>query len=236
MDWGTAGDAGQVAVLYPKCNDPFRGPVEKFAWPAPLAALEKREYSPASPSSIETQVLRSLKFLPVAGFAILVACAAVASADIIKLKNGETLEGIVKSRESHYVVIQMPNGELGLDAAFVESIDTTKGPKTNDDLSKLRAQSDTRVELANVEREQSRARSKAQATAAEASARRETQADVAAPETATAESAAADRLETIDALLKNVKRSRDREKLRRFLYSYFFGGGVYDPVMHVLRR
>ncbi|MFN0207220.1 MAG: hypothetical protein ACKVS6_13025 [Planctomycetota bacterium] len=174
----------------------------------------------------------------------LLACAAAviatshfANADIIKLKNGETIEGVVVSKDDRYITIQLPNGELGMDAAFVDSVDATKGPRTNDDLAAIRDKSKERLELANLEREQANARTRAQANVAEASARRDGAPDATTEvdTTVAAEDSVASRLAAIDQMLSTVERKRDREKLKRFLYNYFFGGRAYDPVLGILQ-
>lgn len=162
-----------------------------------------------------------------------------ASADIIKLKNGETLEGVVVSRDKGYITILVPSGEMGLDASFVDSIDTEKGPRTKEDLAKLQEASRARSEDANSAREAAMARNRAAAQAAEASARRETPEsnninNTNDGETATGNAAAARVVAIEDALLQ-IQSRREREKVRRFLYNFYFGGGNYDPVLRVAR-
>lgn len=156
-----------------------------------------------------------------------------ARADIIKLKNGETLEGIVVSKDKNYVTIQVASGELGFDAAFVDSIDTEKGPRSTDDLTKTREANRARLDAENQERASALARVKA-AAVAEASATRESNAtNDTASTTATSDSAT--RLNDLNETLSKVPRKREREKLRRALLNLYFGVGSYDPVLRIGR-
>ncbi|MBI3819588.1 MAG: hypothetical protein HY286_12915 [Planctomycetes bacterium] len=162
------------------------------------------------------------------------ALALTASADIIKLKNGDTLEGIVISNDKNYVVIQMPSGEMGLDATFVDSIDKEKGPRSAGDLAKIRDASNARLESENSEREASFARTRA-VVAADAAARRDHVTNTDEPTNAPAPTTVSERMSALDDALSQVPRKRDREKLRRLLLNFYFGGGVYDPVLRIAR-
>lgn len=174
---------------------------------------------------VATAALAALAFLTPQG-----------AADIIKLKNGETLEGVVVSKDKNYVTIELAAGELGLDASMIDSIDSNAGPKTKDDLASARSASKDRLELANAERDAQSARRRAAAVAAEASASRSGSSPAdAAVETAAVENRVENRVDQLEAALAGVKSRREREKLRRYLYSYFFGGPVYDPVVNVTR-
>ncbi len=160
--------------------------------------------------------------------------ASPALADVVLLKNGESLEGIVVSRKDGYLTLRVPHGEIGFDEALVESVDGTKGPDAAK-LTELEEASRRASELVQIEREAAFAR-RAAIAAVEASATRETVEEAPAEPTA-AESLEAElraRLDAIEATLAEVPTKRERVKLRRLLLNAYLGAGaVYDPILRV---
>jgi hypothetical protein len=154
--------------------------------------------------------------------------------DVVKLKNGETLEGVVVSKDNNYITIEMPCGEVGFDMSLVDSVDTEKGPRTKEDLATLRDASRQRAADQDAQREMATARREA-AVAAEAAARRESGQEPAVEDTRptlTAEEGMALRIEAFEEALQLIERRREREKLRRELVNYYFGP-TYDPIIRV---
>lgn len=175
-----------------------------------------------------------LRALCIAGAAALLASAA--SADVVKLKNGETLEGVVTSKTSDYVVLKVAGGEMGFPAALVDSVDTTKGPNASD-LAKQEDESRKRAELYLVERAEAKMRRDA-ARAAEASARRTEDAAAepvtAAPSVDYAADARA-RLDAIEEAVSQVTKRRERNRVRWALYRYYFGVPDLDLIRDLPR-
>lgn len=168
------------------------------------------------------------------------ALATGAAADIVKLKNGETLEGIVASKDKNYVTVKVAGGEVGFDLALVDSIDDTKGPKTDEDLAKLTDAARKRAADQDAERAMAVARRDA-AVAAEASAKRSADAEpvdasAAAPsEEQTMVSDLEARRAAIEEVLDAIPTRRERDRWRRELLAHYFGPGNYDPILRIAR-
>lgn len=172
--------------------------------------------------------------LALASIALFGAAPAAALADIVKLKNGETIEGIVVSKDDKYVTIAVPCGELGFDASLVDSIDAKAGPTTKEDLTALRDAARRRAAEQDAQREMAVARREA-AVAAEAAARRESpeaEADAEARPTLTSDESVQIRIEAFEEALNSIVSRREREKLRRELVNYYFGPS-FDPILHL---
>jgi hypothetical protein len=180
------------------------------------------------------------RILPIAAFSLF-AFASASSADIIKLKNGETISGLVVSKDNHYVTVKVAGGEIGFDESLVDSIDSAAGPKTNDDIAALTDASRKRAADQDAERAMAVARREA-AVAAEAAAQRNgaTATDAAASLTTeervdNAEQALTIRIDAIDEALAQIPTRREREKMRRAIVAYYFGASGFDPILGVVR-
>src|SRR5262245_28210005 len=157
-----------------------------------------------------------------------------AFSDIVTLKNGDTLDGVVTSRDNGMVTLRIPGGEIGFDAKLVESIDATKGfnkdslAKAEDDAKKANEAS------ANERLAELRAR-RAAVRASEASAQLDRGQAVDAAATTqpiTEEQAVYDdaqsRLDAIDAVLATIPTMRKRVMVRRALLAHYFGAVSYN--------
>src|SRR5262245_33986567 len=141
--------------------------------------------------------------------------AAPVSADLIKLKNGETIEGVVTSKTDQYIVIKIAGGEMGFSTALLDSVDSNAGPKA-EDLTKREEDARRRNEVVQAERETARLQRASAAAAVEAAARRESAstADASAAPATVAERTAAyedevvERLNAIDEVLNQVPTRR----------------------------
>lgn len=162
-------------------------------------------------------------------FAALVLLSPAALCDLVKLKNGAELSGVVVSKEGGMVVLRMPHGEIGFDASLVESIDTAQG-LTQESLTKAEEEGAKAAEASTQERIAALRARRAAVRAAEASAvldrgAAEPAAEVD-PVVAEAERAAADaqaRLVAIDEVLAGIPTARERVAVRRALLAYYFG-------------
>ena len=79
----------------------------------------------------------------------------------MKLKNGETITGVVVSKDNHYITIEVACGEMGFDESLVESIDATQGPRTKEDVATLTDAARKRAADADAERAMAVARREA---------------------------------------------------------------------------
>jgi hypothetical protein len=171
------------------------------------------------------------------------ALAATSSADIVKLKNGETITGVVVSKDNHYITIEVACGEMGFDESLVESIDATQGPRTKEDVATLTDAARKRAADADAERAMAVARREAAIQAAEASATRRE--PVAAADTLAAEETRLARTEddlqlridAADDVLQSVVNQRQRAQLKRLIYQYYLGpsSSSFDPTLGIAR-
>jgi uncharacterized membrane protein len=169
--------------------------------------------------------------------ASLLLLASASSADVVKLKNGEELAGVVVKREGGVVTLRVAGGEIGFPESLVESVDTSKGP-TAEQLTKQEDASREALAAANRERAVVREARRSAARAVEAAATVET-----APAPVEDEEARAARLETemrakldaIDSITSQIVSQRERARVRRALLNEYFGGSGYDPVLDITR-
>src|SRR4030095_1435591 len=153
--------------------------------------------------------------------------------DIVTLKNGDTLDGVVTSRENGMVTLRIPGGELGFDAQLLESIDAAKG-LNKDTLAKPKEDSKKANETAANERVAELRARRAAVRASEASAQLDRgQAVEAAATTQPITEAEAvyddaqSRLDAIDAVLAQIPTMRERVMVRRALLAHYFGAVGY---------
>ena len=171
-------------------------------------------------------------------FLSLVVVAPASRADIVKLKNGEELAGVVVKREAGTVTLKIAGGEIGFPESLVDSIDSTKGP-TADQLAKQDEASREALAAANRERAVVREARRAAARAVEASASVEPAATAPADEEATraakVETEIRARLDAIDAVTSEIVSQRERSRVRRSLLRHYFGDSECNPVLDIAR-